>query len=198
MLWKRFKPMELVFATHNQHKIQEIQPLLGTIVVLKSLNDIGCTDDIVENGDTFEANASIKSRFVAQHYGLNCFADDSGLVVDALQGEPGIYSARYSGSRDPRVNLELVLARMQGKMNRAARFVSVLSLQLDGQEYLFRGEVTGTIAQSHSGVEGFGYDPIFIPDGFDKSFSEMDLSQKNTLSHRSKALAQLLQFLKSR
>lgn len=190
--------MELVFATNNLHKIQEIQPLLGTAIEIKSLSDIGCTEDIAETGDTFEANASIKSTYIWENYAMNCFADDSGLIVDALNGEPGVYSARYSGSRDPKLNLDLVLERMQGKSNRSARFVSVLSLILDGQEYLFSGEVAGSIAKSHSGVEGFGYDPIFIPKGYSISFSEMDLRDKNAISHRSKALAQLLQFLKGR
>ncbi|MFM6954165.1 MAG: RdgB/HAM1 family non-canonical purine NTP pyrophosphatase [Sphingobacteriaceae bacterium] len=191
--------MDLLFATHNQHKLAEIQELVaGAGIRLQSLTDIGCHDDIEETGLTFEANAGIKSRYVFEHFGLNCFADDSGLVVDALNGAPGIYSARYSGSRDPKVNLNLVLERMQGQTNRTARFVSVLSLMLDGEEYLFRGEVVGSLATECSGVEGFGYDPIFIPFGYTCTFAEMDLEEKNRISHRSKALEQLFQFLKER
>lgn len=191
--------MDLIFATHNAHKLEEIQELVADAGIrLRSLTDIGCTDEIDETGTTFEANASIKSRYVFQHFGLNCFADDSGLVVDALHGEPGIYSARYSGSRDPKVNLELVLERMQGQTNRTARFVSVISLVLDGQTHLFRGEVEGALATECAGVEGFGYDPIFIPNGYACTFAEMSLVEKNRISHRSKALSLLFQFLKSR
>jgi XTP/dITP diphosphohydrolase len=165
---------------------------------LRSLTDIGCGDEIDETGDTFEANATIKSSHIFQHFGLNCFADDSGLVVDALHGEPGIYSARYSGSRDPKVNLDLVLERMQGQTHRTARFISVISLVLNGQYYLFRGVVEGTLATECAGVAGFGYDPIFIPHGYEYTFAEMSLADKNRISHRSKALVQLFQFLKSR
>ena len=192
--------MDLIFATHNQHKLEEIQELVaGAGIRLRSLTDIGCTDEIEETGTTFEANASIKSRYVFEQFGLNCFADDSGLVVDALHGEPGIYSARYSGSRDPKVNLDLVLERMQGQTNRTARFVSVISLVLDdGQTHLFRGEVEGTLANECAGVAGFGYDPIFIPKGYACTFAEMSLVEKNRISHRSKALSLLFQFLKTR
>jgi XTP/dITP diphosphohydrolase len=191
--------MDLIFATHNPHKLEEIQELIADAGIrLRSLTDIGCRDEIDETGSTFEANATIKSRHVFQHFGLNCFADDSGLVVDALDGEPGIYSARYSGSRDPKLNLNLVLERMQGQTNRTARFVSVISLVLYGQSYLFRGEVEGTLANECSGVAGFGYDPIFIPNGYECTFAEMSLAEKNQISHRSKALTQLFQFLKSR
>jgi XTP/dITP diphosphohydrolase len=190
--------MDLIFATHNQHKLEEIQELVADAGIrLRSLTDIGCADEIEETGTTFEANATIKSSYVFQHFGLNCFADDSGLVVDALHGEPGIYSARYSGSKDPKVNLDLVLERMQGQTNRTARFVSVISLVLDGQTHLFRGEVEGTIPTECSGLEGFGYDPIFIPNGYACTFAEMSLVEKNRISHRSKALAQLFQFLKT-
>jgi XTP/dITP diphosphohydrolase len=191
--------MDLIFATHNSHKLGEIQDLVADSGIrLRSLTDIGCADEIEETGTTFEANASIKSRYVFEQFGLNCFADDSGLVVDALHGEPGIYSARYSGSRDPKVNLDLVLERMQGQTNRTARFVSVISLVFDGKSYLFRGEVEGTLATECSGLEGFGYDPIFIPNGYACTFAEMSLVEKNRISHRSKALTQLFQFLKSR
>ena len=190
--------MDLIFATHNQHKLEEIQELVADAGIrLRSLTDIGCADEIEETGTTFEANATIKSSYVFQHFGLNCFADDSGLVVDALHGEPGIYSARYSGSRDPKVNLDLVLERMQGQTNRTARFVSVISLVLNGQTYIFRGEVEGTLATECAGIAGFGYDPIFIPHGYEYTFAEMSLADKNRISHRSKALAQLFQFLKT-
>ena len=199
MQWKPFSFMDLIFATHNSHKLGEIQDLVADSGIrLRSLTDIGCADEIEETGTTFEANASIKSRYVFEQFGLNCFADDSGLVVDALHGEPGIYSARYSGTRDPKVNLDLVLERMQGQTNRTARFVSVISLVLDGKSYLFRGEVEGTLSTECSGLEGFGYDPIFIPNGYACTFAEMSLVEKNRISHRSKALTQLFQFLKSR
>jgi XTP/dITP diphosphohydrolase len=191
--------MDLIFATHNQHKLEEIQELVVDAGIrLRSLTDIGCSDEIDETGDTFEANATIKSSYVFQHFGFNCFADDSGLVVDALHGEPGIYSARYSGSRDPKVNLDLVLERMQGQTHRTARFISVISLVLNGQYYLFRGVVEGTLATECAGVAGFGYDPIFIPNGYACTFAEMSLVEKNRISHRSKALSLLFQFLKSR
>jgi XTP/dITP diphosphohydrolase len=191
--------MDLIFATYNQHKLEEIQELVADAGIrLRSLTDIGCTDEIEETGTTFEANASIKSQYVFKQFGLICFADDSGLVVDALHGEPGIFSARYSGSRDPKVNLDLVLERMHGQTNRTARFVSVISLVLNGQTYLFRGEVEGTLATECSGIAGFGYDPIFIPNGYACTFAEMSLAEKNRISHRSKALALLFQFLKTR
>lgn len=186
----------LVFATNNAHKLEEVQAMVGAHFMLKSLVDIGCTEDIAETAETFLGNASLKSKHVFEKYGLNCFGDDSGLVVDALNGEPGIYSARYSGSRDARVNLNLVLEKMEGATNRKARFVTVISLMLNGQEYFFEGRVEGQITLEASGNEGFGYDPIFMPDGYEITFAEMDLAEKNRISHRAKAMQQLVQFLK--
>lgn len=191
-------PANLVFATHNAHKLEEVQAMIGSALTLKSLTDIGCVEDIEETGLTFSANAEIKSRYVFDKFGFNCFADDSGLVVDALNGEPGIYSARYSGSRDPQVNLDLVLTRMQNQSNRSARFVSVISLIWDGVSYEFEGIVEGQLTHQRSGSEGFGYDPIFIPEGYDLTFAEMDQAEKNKISHRAKAMQQLIDFLKQK
>lgn len=191
-------PQTLVFATNNAHKLEEVQAMVGNHFILKSLNDIGCTEDIEETALTFNGNASIKSNYVFEKYGLNCFGDDSGLVVDALNGEPGVYSARYSGTRDTQVNLQLVLDKMQGMANRKARFVTFISLMLDGQEYFFEGRVEGQITAESSGKAGFGYDPIFMPDGYNCTFAELDMAEKNRISHRGKAMQQLVDFLKQR
>lgn len=190
------KPI-LVFATNNAHKVEEVQAMVGEAFELKSLADIGCDVDVEETGTTFVANASIKSRYIHEHYGLNCFADDSGLVVDALNGEPGVYSARYSGQRDPQLNLELVLEKMAGQQDRSARFVSVISLIWNGEEYLFEGRVEGRITAERSGTAGFGYDPIFIPEGYDQTFAEMPAEEKNRISHRGRAMQQMVDFLKN-
>lgn len=188
--------LDLVFATHNNHKLEEVAAMIGAGLRLKSLTDIGCSEDIEEIGSTFVENAGIKSRYVYANYGMNCFADDSGLVVEALNGEPGIYSARYSGQRDPKVNLELVLSKMSDKQQRSASFVSVISLIWDGEEHVFEGKVTGKITLAPYGGGGFGYDPIFIPDGYEITFAEMDQEEKNRISHRAKAMDQLINFLK--
>jgi XTP/dITP diphosphohydrolase len=190
--------LDLVFATHNNHKLEEVAAMIGAGLRLKSLTDIGCSEDIEEIGSTFVENAGIKSRYVYANYGMNCFADDSGLVVEALNGEPGIYSARYSGQRDPKVNLELVLSKMSNKQQRSASFVSVISLIWDGEEHVFEGKVTGKITLAPYGGGGFGYDPIFIPDGYEITFAEMDQEEKNRISHRAKAMDQLINFLKSK
>lgn len=190
------KPI-LVFATNNAHKVEEVQAMVGEAFELKSLAGIGCDVDVEETGTTFVANASIKSRYIHEHYGLNCFADDSGLVVDALNGEPGVYSARYSGQRDPQLNLELVLEKMAGQQDRSARFVSVISLIWNGEEYLFEGRVEGRITAERSGTAGFGYDPIFIPEGYDQTFAEMPAEEKNRISHRGRAMQQMVDFLKN-
>lgn len=185
----------LVFATNNQHKLDEVQAMIGNNFKLKSLKDFGCDADIPETGVTFEENASQKSRFIFENYQVDCFSDDSGLEVDALNGEPGVYSAHYSGSRDTEVNMQLVLDKLGDNFNRTARFRCVISLILDGNEHLFEGSVEGTIAQKRSGTSGFGYDPIFIPDGYEQTFSEMSGEEKNKISHRGKAMAKLVQFL---
>lgn len=188
---------ELVFATNNQHKLEEVQALIGSEFKLKSLADIGCTDDIAETGKTFTENASIKSRHIFNEYHMNCFGDDSGLEIDALNGEPGVYSARYSGSRDMQQNIDLVLQKMENNPNRSARFKTVISLILDGTEHFFEGTIEGQIIKARKGTQGFGYDPIFLPNGYDITFAEMDLHEKNRISHRAQAMQKLVEFLKS-
>ncbi len=187
--------MELIFATNNQHKLEEVQQLIGSKFHLKSLADIHCWDDIPETGTTFEENAGQKSKYIFDRFALNCFADDSGLEVDALNNEPGIYSARYSGTRDSEQNLYLVLEKLGNSTNRKARFVTVISLLMDGKEYLFEGTINGQIAHKTSGKKGFGYDPIFIPDGYAITFADLDSSEKNRISHRAKAMQKLIEFL---
>ena len=185
----------LVFATNNQHKLDEVQEMVGSNFKLKSLKDIGCIADIPETGITFEENASQKSRYIHDHFQVDCFSDDSGLEVDALHGEPGVYSAHYSGSRDTEANMQLVLDKLGDNKNRTARFRCVISLILDDQEYFFEGSVEGSIATERSGKAGFGYDPIFKPEGYDRTFSEMTGEEKNKISHRGKAMAKLVAFL---
>jgi len=189
--------MELVFTSNNQHKVEEVQAMIGSNITLKSLNDIGCLDEIPETGDTFAENAGQKSRYVYERYQLDCFADDSGLEIDALGGEPGVNSAHYSGSRDFENNMSLVLERLTGKTDRKARFKTVISLITGGQEYLFEGSIEGSISMQKSGSKGFGYDPIFVPDGYDISFAEMTPEEKNRISHRAKAMEKLIRFLNS-
>lgn len=187
--------MELIFATNNQHKLEEVQQLIGSKFHLKSLADIHCSDDIPETGTSFEENAGQKSRYIFDRFTLNCFADDSGLEVEALNNEPGIYSARYSGARDNEQNLHLVLEKLGNSTNRKARFVTVISLLMDGKEHLFKGTINGQIAHKPSGKKGFGYDPIFIPDGYAITFADLDSSEKNRISHRAKAMQKLIKFL---
>jgi XTP/dITP diphosphohydrolase len=189
--------MELVFASANEHKVNEIRAIAGEAILLKSLNDIACFDDIPETGSTFEENAGQKSRYIFDRYHCDCFADDSGLEIDALNGEPGVYSARYSGSRDFEQNMQLVLDRLEGQKNRTARFRTVISLILNGKEHLFEGSIEGKITLQRSGTKGFGYDPIFQPDDYEISFAEMDPSEKNRISHRAIAVAKLISFLKT-
>ncbi|GEM69483.1 non-canonical purine NTP pyrophosphatase [Sphingobacterium mizutaii NBRC 14946 = DSM 11724] len=189
--------MELVFATNNAHKLEEVQQMVGDKFVLKSLADIGCDDDIPETGVTFQENAKQKTDYLFQKYSIDCFGDDSGLEIDALNGEPGVYSARYSGSRDMEKNIDLVLEKLQGQEDRKARFKTVISLFLQGEQYFFEGTVEGRIIAGRTGTAGFGYDPIFIPDGYDQTFAEMSLEEKNKISHRSKAVSKLVEFLNS-
>ncbi|WP_312697665.1 non-canonical purine NTP diphosphatase [Sphingobacterium mizutaii] len=189
--------MELVFATNNAHKLEEVQQMVGDKFVLKSLADIGCNDDIPETGDTFQENAKQKTDYLFQKYSIDCFGDDSGLEIDALNGEPGVYSARYSGSRDMEKNIDLVLEKLQGQEDRKARFKTVISLFLQGEQYFFEGTVEGRIIAGRTGTAGFGYDPIFIPDGYGQTFAEMSLEEKNKISHRSKAVSKLVEFLNS-
>ena len=189
---------QLVFATNNNHKLQEVSAKITGGIKLLSLNDIGCTDDIAETGLTFAENASIKSNYIYQRYQLNCFGDDSGLEIDALNGEPGIYSARYAGTHgDHQANIDKVLAGLNGVSNRSARFRTVISLIWQGKEHFFDGTVEGTIRHERSGTEGFGYDPIFEPAGYNITFAEMSMDEKNKISHRGRAVDQLIAFLNS-
>lgn len=190
-----FADMELVFATNNAHKLEEVQAVIGDEFTLISLDQIGCTDDIPETGNTFEANAAQKSQYLLDHYGLNCFGDDSGLEVYALGGEPGVYSARYSGSRDMEKNIDLLLQKLGDHPDRRACFRTVISLRLNGEHHLFEGRVEGQIISERKGIKGFGYDPLFIPDGYDRTFAEMDLNEKTAISHRTRAVEKMAEFL---
>lgn len=190
--------LELVFATNNAHKLEEVQAIVGEAFVIKSLNDIDCQDDIPETGVTFEENAKQKTDYLVNKYGLYCFGDDSGLEIDALNGEPGVYSARYSGSRDMEKNIDLVLERMRDSSNRTARFKTVISLYLNEQQHFFEGSIEGRIITERRGIDGFGYDPIFIPDGHDKTFAEMSAEEKNAISHRAIAVGKLADYLKTK
>ncbi|PTQ93252.1 XTP/dITP diphosphohydrolase [Mucilaginibacter yixingensis] len=191
-------PHQLVFATNNRHKVDEVAAKVGDDFKLLTLTDINCTDDIEETGLTFNENASIKSRYIFNKYGLDCFGDDSGLEIDALNGEPGIYSARYAGTHgDHTSNITKVLQNLQGQANRKARFRTVISLMWQGQEHFFEGTVEGSIRHELSGNGGFGYDPIFQPDGYSVTFAEMSMDEKNAISHRARALEGLISFLKA-
>jgi XTP/dITP diphosphohydrolase len=188
--------LKLVFATNNQHKLQEIQHLLGNSVELLSLNDINCVDDIPENQETLEGNAAEKSFYIWNKYGLNCFADDTGLEIEALNGEPGVYSARYAGeAKSAENNMNLVLLKMAKIKNRNARFRTVISLVIAGHEVQFEGIVNGRILEEKRGNTGFGYDPIFQPEDSDLSFAEMAMHQKNQISHRGRAVQKLVSHL---
>jgi len=185
----------LVFATNNKHKLEEVQALIGDKFQLKTLGEIGCLDEIPETGTTFRDNASQKSHYIWDRFNMDCFSDDSGLEVDALNGEPGVYSAHYSGSRDSEENLQLVLDKMRGMKDRSARFKCIISIILDGNEHFFEGTVEGEITESRSGSAGFGYDPIFRPQGYEVSFAEMSAEEKNRISHRARAVSKLVEFL---
>lgn len=190
-------PHQLVFATNNRHKLDEVAAKIGDKFKLLTLEDIGCTDDIEETGSTFHDNASIKSHYIFDHYQLDCFGDDSGLEIDALDGEPGIYSARYAGTHgDHGANIDKVLAKLGNEPNRRARFRTVISLIWKGEEHFFEGTVEGTIRHERSGAKGFGYDPIFQPNGYSITFAEMGIDEKNAISHRAIAMEKLLAFLK--
>lgn len=190
--------LELVFATNNAHKLEEVQAIVGDAFIIKSLNDIDCQDDIPETGVTFEENAQQKTDYLVNKYGLYCFGDDSGLEIDALHGEPGVYSARYSGSRDMQKNIDLVLEKLGDHANRAARFKTVISLYLNEQQHFFEGTIEGRIIHERKGVDGFGYDPIFIPNGYDKTFAEMTAEEKNAISHRAIAVGKLATYLQTK
>jgi len=192
---------QLVFATNNAHKLEEVAAILrqaqdDSSIKLLSLNDINCYNDIAETGTTFRANASIKSHYIYNKYHVNCFGDDSGLEIDALNGEPGVYSARYAGEyNNHAANMAKVLQNLADTTNRKARFRTVISLVWNGEEHFFEGTVEGTIRRELSGTAGFGYDPIFQPDGYDITFAEMTLAEKNAISHRAIAVEKLVGFL---
>lgn len=189
---------KIVFATANVHKLKEVREMLGDGFKIVSLTDIDFHEDIPETGDTLEENASIKSHYILDRYNIDCFADDTGLEVDALGGAPGVYSARYAGENATYDdNVDKLLSELNGVTQREARFRTVISLLLDGKEYFFDGSVEGHIIDHKLGSGGFGYDPVFIPDGFDKTFSEMAPETKNAISHRGRAIRRLADFLKS-
>ena len=189
--------MKLVFASNNKNKIAEIQQLIGDKFEIVSLEDIGCTEDIPETAETIEGNAILKAQCVYDKYGLSCFADDTGLEIDALQGEPGVYSARYAGEqKNADDNMALVLQKLENKTNRSAQFKTIIALNFGSEHFLFEGIVKGTITPVKRGNAGFGYDPIFQPEGFDVTFAEMSMQQKSTISHRGKAVEKLVNFLK--
>jgi XTP/dITP diphosphohydrolase len=189
---------KLVFATNNDHKLRELREILSAEFELLSLNDIGCNDDIPETGTTLEINAAQKSFYIWDKYGINCFADDTGLEIEALDNEPGVYSARYAGEgRNASDNMLKVLKKMKNETNRSARFRCVISLVINGLEKQFEGIVEGTILSEKHGEAGFGYDPIFMPNGFDQSFAEMSAKDKNQISHRGRAVMKLVDYLKN-
>ncbi len=188
--------MKLVFATHNLNKLEEIKPLLPNFIELVSLTDIGCNDPIEEYGTTLEENAWIKAHFVKKNFGLDCFADDSGLEVPSLSGAPGVYSARYAGEeKNAEKNMEKLLVELRNKEDRSAQFRTVIALTFDGVEKEFEGTVNGEILHKKKGTSGFGYDPIFRPTGYEQSFAEFSLAEKNKISHRARAFKKLLLFL---
>ncbi len=189
--------MQLVFASNNKNKIKEIQLLVPSEIQILSLEEIGCNVDIPETADTIEGNAILKADFVTKNYGYPCFADDSGLEVDALNGAPGVYSARYAGEeKDDNKNIDKLLFELSEKSNRKANFKTVICLNLNGEQHLFTGIICGKIITERRGTNGFGYDPIFIADDYKKTFAELSLEEKSSISHRGKAVKQLIEFLK--
>lgn len=187
---------KLVFVTNNAHKLEEIKAILGEKIELLSLSDIGCHADIPETSDTIEGNARQKSQYIYEHYGLDCFADDTGLEVEALNGEPGVYSARYAGeAHDSQANMRKLLNEMKEKNNRKAQFRTIISLIEKGEERQFEGIVRGEITREAKGDGGFGYDPVFCPEGFELTFAQLGSEVKNKISHRSRAVAELCKYL---
>lgn len=190
--------MKLVFASNNKNKIAEIQQMLPKEIEILSLEDIGCFDDIPETATTIEGNAIIKANYVSKKYGYNCFADDTGLEVETLNGAPGVYSARYAGEqKNDNDNMNKLLIALKNKENRKANFKTVIALNLNNEQYLFTGIANGTITEEKKGNKGFGYDPIFLPENHDKTFAEIEQKEKALLSHRGKATAQLISFIKN-
>jgi XTP/dITP diphosphohydrolase len=190
--------MKIIFATNNEHKLKEIRNILGNSFELISLNHLNFNDDIPENEPTLEGNALFKARYIHRITGMNVFADDTGLEIESLNGQPGVKSARFAGeSKDSVANIDKVLMLLGDKPDRKARFRTVIALILDGKKYLFEGTVNGTILKERRGKKGFGYDPVFLPDGKSFTFAEMDLDEKNTISHRAMAFEKLKKFLNS-
>ena len=188
--------MKLVFASNNKNKIQEIQALVPNTIQIVSLEEIGCTEDIPETADTIEGNAILKANYVTEKYGYDCFADDTGLEVEALNGAPGVYSARYAGEqKDANDNMDKLLSELSDKPNRKANFKTVIALNLNGKQNLFTGIINGKIIEEKIGTNGFGYDPIFVAEGFDKTFAELTMEEKSTISHRGIAVKELILFL---
>jgi XTP/dITP diphosphohydrolase len=188
--------MQLVFASNNKNKIKEIQALIPNTIKIISLEDIGCIEDIPETAETIEGNAILKANYVSSNYGYDCFADDTGLEVDALNGAPGVYSARYAGEqKDANDNMDKLLLELKDKSNRKANFKTVICLNLNGIQQLFTGIITGKIIDEKIGTNGFGYDPIFIAEGHQKTFAQLTLEEKAHISHRGIAVAQLIAFL---
>lgn len=189
--------MQLVFASNNQNKIKEIQLLLPQSIQILSLSAIGCFEEIPETADTIEGNAILKANYVTEKFGYNCFADDTGLEVETLNGEPGVYSARYAGEqKDANDNMDKLLLNLQDTSNRTAQFKTVIALNLNGKQTLFTGIIKGKIIEEKVGANGFGYDPIFVADGYDKTFAELTIEEKSVISHRGLAVKQLVDFLK--
>ncbi len=187
---------KLVFATNNKHKLEEIKAIIGDKIEILSLNDIDCHDDIPETADTFEGNALQKARYVKEKYGYDCFADDTGLQVDALNGAPGVYSARYAGEpSDSERNMDKLLTNLEGVDSRAANFTTCIALVWGEQEYIFHGKIEGEITHERRGGAGFGYDPIFIPAGYNETFAQLGEEIKNGISHRALAVKSLSDFL---
>lgn len=186
---------KLVFATNNKHKLEEVKKVVKNKFEILSLEDIGCQEDIEEPGETLEENAFIKARYVKQNYGYNCFGDDTGLEVEALNGAPGVHSARYGGDHDSEANIKRLLSELQGENNRKARFRTVIALILEGKEYQFDGIAEGEIILEKKGATGFGYDPVFKPNGYNNTYAELGDDVKAEISHRARATKQLCEFL---
>ena len=188
--------MKLVFATHNQNKLKEIQAIVPAGITLVSLQDIGCLNTIAETEPTLHGNAKLKADYITEHYNLPCFADDTGLIVNALNGEPGVFSARYAGEQnDANANMDKLLQNLNDKTNRSASFKTIIALNLNNETLFFEGEVEGSILKTKQGQKGFGYDPIFRPNGYERTFAELPLEIKNSISHRGRAFAKLIAHL---
>lgn len=189
---------EIVFATNNKNKLKEMREIMDGLYHVMSLEEIGCHEEIIEDADTIQGNAKIKADYITNNYHVDCFADDTGLEVEALNGAPGVYSARYAGEHcSYQDNVNKMLGAMQGCENRKAAFRTVIALNLDGETYFFEGRCDGQITTEQRGEQGFGYDPIFQPDGFDKTFAELGSEVKNSISHRGQATRKLIEFLKN-